>query len=144
VQAINSSLCRLLPPGAFFTLLYARLNRRTGRFTLVNAGHPPAILVPGKQGAATILRQEGDVVGAFADGVFGVTELTLQPGDRVFFYTDGLIEAAGIYEGRLQSLADACQALRGLPLDEVVPAVVDRLMAGLTASDDTLLMGVEN
>jgi sigma-B regulation protein RsbU (phosphoserine phosphatase) len=144
VQAINSSLCRLLPPGAFFTLLYARLNHRTGRFTLVNAGHPPAILLPTKEDAATILRQEGDVVGAFSDATFGVIELTLQPGDRVFFYTDGLIEATGIYEERLQSLADACQALRGLPLDEMVPVVVNQLMDGLIATDDTLLMGVEN
>jgi sigma-B regulation protein RsbU (phosphoserine phosphatase) len=144
VSCINSSLCRLLPPGAFFTLLYARLNHRTGRLSLVNAGHPPAILVPGNGDFPAILRQEGDVVGAFADAVFGVAELTLQPGDRAFFFTDGLIEAAGVYEDRLQSLADACNRTRNLPLAEMVSAIVDELMAGLSATDDTLLMGVEN
>jgi sigma-B regulation protein RsbU (phosphoserine phosphatase) len=143
VSAINSSLCRLLPSGAFFTLVYARLNHRTGRLSLVNAAHPPAILVPRNGDLPTILRQEGDVVGAFPDAVFAVTELTLQPGDRVFFYTDGLIEATGVYEERLQILAGACDALRNLPLEETVSSVVEQLMKGLSAADDTLLMGVE-
>jgi len=32
---------------------------------------------------------------------------------------------------------------RSLPLHELVPAVVDTVMAGITAADDTLLLGVE-
>ena len=92
VRAINNSLCRFLPPSAFFTLVYARLNHRTGRLSLVNAGHPPAMVVRSDEGPPMILRQEGDVVGAFADAVFGIDELTLKPGDRIFLYTDGLIE----------------------------------------------------
>jgi sigma-B regulation protein RsbU (phosphoserine phosphatase) len=63
VHAINSSLCRFLPPGAFFTLVYARLNHQTGHLCLVNAGHPPAIVVHGNRNEAVIVRQEGDVVG---------------------------------------------------------------------------------
>jgi len=144
VQAINNSLCRLLPPGAFFTLIYARLNHRTGRLSLVNAGHPPAIVVPLNGESAEILCQDGDVVGAFADAVFGVTELTLQPGDRIFFFTDGLVEIHGSYEEGLQRLADACHAKRKLPLHEQVSEVVKAVVKGFSSSDDTLLLGVEN
>jgi len=143
VRSINSSLCRILPPSAFFTLVYARFNHRTGRVLVVNAGHPPAIVIHPDQSEATILRQEGDVVGAFADAAFGVAELTLMPGDRLFLYTDGLIETGGSYEGGLERLANTCVSNRNLPLSELVPAVVDDVMAGLSPADDTLLVGVE-
>jgi sigma-B regulation protein RsbU (phosphoserine phosphatase) len=143
VSAMNSALCRFLPPGALFTLAYARLNRQTGRMSLVNAGHPPAIVVHANGNEPVIVRQEGDVVGAFADAGFGATELNLRPGDRIFFYTDGLIETGGSYEQGLQRLAGACFSHRALPLSDLVPAVAEEVMSGLSAVDDTLLMGVE-
>jgi sigma-B regulation protein RsbU (phosphoserine phosphatase) len=143
VRAINNSLCRMLPSGAFFTLVYARLNHQTGRLSLVNAGHPPAIVLRNSGGDPVIVRQEGDVVGAFADAVFSIEEMTLQKGDRIFFYTDGLIETGGSYEENLHRLASACVSRRSLPLDDLVPAVVNDVMANLSPADDTLFMGVE-
>jgi sigma-B regulation protein RsbU (phosphoserine phosphatase) len=143
VRAINSSLCRFLPSGAFFTLIYARLNHRTGRLSLVNAGHPPAIVLRHGGGDPVLVRQEGDVVGAFADAVFGLHEMTLQSGDRILLYTDGLIETGGSYQEGLDRLASACFTRRSLPLDEFVPAIVNDVMTNPSAADDTLFMGVE-
>jgi phosphoserine phosphatase RsbU/P len=37
LRALNSALPRILPSGAFFTLIYARLNRRSHRLSLANA-----------------------------------------------------------------------------------------------------------
>ena len=143
VRAINSSLCHLLPSGAFFTLAYARLNHRTGHLSLVNAGHPPAIIVNSSGDKSTILRQEGDVIGAFEDAYFGVVELTLNPGDRLFLYTDGLIENGFSYEEGLQRLASACVARRTLPLSDLVPALVESVVGSWSPEDDLLMMGVE-
>lgn len=143
VRAINNSLCRFLPSGAFFTLIYARLNHRTGNLSLVSAGHPPVIVVHVDSTKPLIVRQEGDVVGAFADAVFGVAELTLARDDRLFLYTDGLIETGSTYEQGLERLAEACFAHRHLPMGELVNAVVNDVTAGRCASDDTLLLGVE-
>jgi sigma-B regulation protein RsbU (phosphoserine phosphatase) len=143
VRAINSSLRHILPRGAFFTLIYARVNRQTGRVSLVNAGHPPAIISRHAADEPDILRQEGDVVGAFDDAVFGEAELTLEIGDRIFLYTDGLIENGGPYEEGLQTLARACHARRKLPLHDAIPAVVDDVVLSPSPADDTLLMGVE-
>jgi sigma-B regulation protein RsbU (phosphoserine phosphatase) len=109
----------------------------------VNAGHPPVIVVKGDGDEPVILRQEGDVVGAFPDAVFGTAELTLEPGDRIFLYTDGLIEIGGSYEEGLERLAGACFSRRPLSLLELIPAAVDDVMAGVCATDDTLLVGVE-
>ena len=143
VRAMNSSLRRFLPSGAFFTLIYARLNHRTGHLSLVSAGHPPAIVLRVNGTRPVIMRQEGDVVGAFADAVFGVAELTLSPGDRLFLYTDGLIEGSSSYEKGLQRLASACLSGRTLPLRDLVPAVLEDVMFGRSPADDLLIMGVE-
>ena len=143
VSAINSSLCRFLPSGAFFTLIYVRLNHRTGHLSLVSAGHPPAIVVHVNDEQPMILRQEGDVLGAFDDAVFGSAELTLTPGDRLFLYTDGVIETGPSYEEGLERLAGAFAKRRTLPLADLVPAVVEDVMAGLSPTDDLLLVGVE-
>jgi sigma-B regulation protein RsbU (phosphoserine phosphatase) len=143
VRAINSALCRFLPSGAFFTLVYARLNHRTGQLSLVNAGHPPAIVVHGSGAQPRILRQEGDVLGAFSDAVFGVMELTLHDGDRLFLYTDGLIENGSSYERGLQRMVNACFARRTLPLAEMVSAVNGDMIADSSPADDLLLVGVE-
>jgi hypothetical protein len=69
--------------------------------------------------------------------------MTLKRGERIFFYTDGLIEGRGSYEEGLLRLARACLARQALPLRDVVPAVVDEVTAELPATDDTLLVGVE-
>lgn len=143
VGAINNSLCRVLPSGAFFTLLYARLNHRTGRLSLVSAGHPPLILVHSDGRPVSVVRLDGDVVGAFRDSSFGSAELTIQPGDRMFLYSDGLIETGGSHDEGIRRLAQACLNRQSSPLAELVPAVVNEITAGIAVIDDTLLLGIE-
>jgi sigma-B regulation protein RsbU (phosphoserine phosphatase) len=143
VFAINSALCRVLPSGSFFTLVYARLNHQTGSLFLVNAGHPPAIVIHADNSEPVVIEQEGDVVGAFPEVVYGTKQLTLRKGDRVFFYTDGLIELGDSREEAIERLVRACSSRKSMPLSELIPAVVDDVMNGRPAADDMLLMGVE-
>jgi phosphoserine phosphatase RsbU/P len=143
VRLINSALSRILPAGVFFTAIYARLNRRTGKLVLVNAGHPPAVVVRGKDQNVVVLRQDGDVIGAFADAVFEATEVPLSPGDRFFLYSDGLIESRGREENGLDRLVAACGAHQGSPLAAMVQSVVAELTRGALGQDDVLLLGVE-
>lgn len=143
VHALNSSLCRFMPSGAFFTLTYARLNHRTGDLSLVSAAAPPAIVVHAAKEAPTILLQEGDVLGAFPDAVFGGIELKLQPSDRLWLYTDGLIESGCTHEQGLARLASSCIARRTAPITTAVPLVIDDLIGDRSATDDLLLLGVD-
>ena len=143
LRSMNSTLCRILPEGVFFTLIYARLNRQNGRLSLVNAGHPPAIVLSGDEKDARVVHQEGDVVGVFADVTFDVKELTVRAGDRFFLYSDGLIEIGENHEGGIRRLTGACNALREAPLDRMVQSVVRDVTAGATVQDDIVFMGVE-
>lgn len=144
LRALNSGLRRILPPGAFFTLIYARLNRRSPRLSLANAAHPPAIVTQANSHEPLIVWQEGDVVGAFPDPVFAVTEMTLRPGDRLFLYSDGVVENGGPISVGVNRLAAACQARSGVPLGDLVPSVLDEVTAGHAAADDMVLLGVRH
>lgn len=139
---INRTLRRVLPETAYFTAIYARLNREFNTLTLVSAGHPPAVLVPASGGAVQVLQQEGDVVGIFPDPVFSVLELRVHPGDRLYLCTDGLIELTESRSDGVARLEEACGATAHLPMAEAVPTIVERLCAFSELNDDIILQGI--
>ena len=143
LRALNNALGRILPPGAFFTLIYARLNRRSHRLILANAGHPPAIVTIAKSREALIVRQEGDAVGAFPDPVFGVTEMTVHPGDRLFLYSDGGVENGGTTTEGINRLVEECQAGSDVPLADLVPSLLKKISNAHDIIDDVVLLGVD-
>jgi sigma-B regulation protein RsbU (phosphoserine phosphatase) len=143
VHSINGALDHILPEGVFFTLVYARLNRQNGRLSLVNAGHPPAIVVPVDGKDAVVVYQAGDVIGAFRDATFDLKELRVHPGDRFLLYSDGLIETRGSLQDGVRRLVDACIARREAPLETMVQSVVSDVTTANRVRDDIVLMGVE-
>jgi sigma-B regulation protein RsbU (phosphoserine phosphatase) len=143
VHLLNNALSRILPNGVFFTMIYARLNRATGQLQLVNAAHPPAVVLGGDYPTPEILWCEGDVVGAFPDAVFDCRELSVSRGDRLFFYSDGLIEPSELREGGVSGLVDVLCYWRAAPLQEAVRSTVDDYRCSGRCADDVLLMGID-
>ena len=144
LQTVNRVVCSFIPEGQYVTVVYGRLNRKTNRLSLVNAGHPPAI-VRKADGAVSVLWMRGDVVGAFDTPEFAVTELTVRPGDRVFMYSDALIEnspRAGRQEG-IEFLAEACGRVNGMDIQTAVPRLAELAMECGVPHDDIALMGIE-
>ena len=142
-RVIDKSLRRILPDGAFFSCLYARLNRASNRLVLVNAGHPPAILVAAADQSVRLLHQEGDLLGVFADATFGILDVPVRPGDRFFLYSDGLVELSGTREDEIARLGEQCQKTLALPLAEAVAAIVTAQCGGVAPKDDIVLLGVQ-
>lgn len=144
VQAMNRIFGRVLPPGLHFTAIYARLDRRGRRLSLVTAGHPPAILIPAAGGPGTLLESESDVVGGFTDAVFDARELPVQAGDRIFLYSDGLVEAGGSSrQGGEVRLLHACERSRGAPLAQAVDALKRDMTLAAKVTDDVVLLGID-
>lgn len=56
------------------------------------AGHPPPLLVDGEK--VTELAETGPVLGAFADVVWRIGRVSVEPGQQLVMVTDGVIEAS--------------------------------------------------
>src|SRR5215216_6312427 len=91
LQRINNSLYPEIPPNMFVTCLAAILDSRTGRLQYANAGHDlPYVRHAGGVG---VLRATGMPLGLMPNMNYEQKEITLEPGDNVLLYSDGLIEA---------------------------------------------------
>ncbi|MDO0926651.1 PP2C family protein-serine/threonine phosphatase [Streptomyces sp. TG1A-8] len=78
-------------PDHFVTAQMMRLDTATGRLQWVNAGHPAPLLVRGHR---VVRRLHGPTT--LPVGFGGpeplISELSLEPGDRIMCFTDGLVE----------------------------------------------------
>lgn len=75
----------------FATGLVGRLDLRRAVLSVVNAGHVAPFLAR-EHKVAPLALPVGLPLGMFDDAVYTVTELALQPGDRLVFVTDGMLE----------------------------------------------------
>lgn len=142
-RSINDSLRRVLPESAYFTAIYARIERTAKRLTLVNAGHPSAILLSAATGEARLLEQAGDILGVFADASFGVMEVSIRTGDRLYLYTDGLVEMPGNRTQGYAQIVQACQHTAQHPLAASVNHIVTTMCGNHDPADDIVLLGIE-
>jgi serine phosphatase RsbU (regulator of sigma subunit) len=96
LPSINAQLCDRMPAGRFITLAFLEIHLPTHRVTLANAGHlPPLLRRP--DGSSTLLAQDvaGIPVGIERTATYGVFRQTVEPGQAIVLYTDGVTEAVG-------------------------------------------------
>jgi phosphoserine phosphatase RsbU/P len=82
-----------LADGRFVTAFYGVLNRRTREFAYANAGHPYPLRFVARTGAVEPLAAQGFMLGIVPGERYRDRTVTLEPGDRLCFYTDGVVEA---------------------------------------------------
>jgi serine phosphatase RsbU (regulator of sigma subunit) len=116
---------------------------RTLNVVLASAGHPsPVLLRP--DGRAQVLGGGGVALGIFPDPEPAVQELQLDPGDVLFFFTDGLTGARGPQQTYFEDiLSDSLSDLADRPAAEVVSQmrkVVLDFSDGVLLDDLTMLV----
>jgi len=130
----------------YFTMIYGLLHTPTGRVTIACAGHPGPIV--SSHGTARIVRCHGNPVGLLEDARFSSEEFVLQPGDRLWLYSDGITESAdrnGTMFGT-DKLRARIEELQGTLLDDAVTALMEEVGAWTGApepDDDCTLMALE-
>ncbi|MFO7616124.1 MAG: fused response regulator/phosphatase [Bacteroidales bacterium] len=89
---VNKLLCNESVSCMFVTVFYGILNTLTGEIEYVNAGHnPPYRLTDGR--VEKVEMTNGTILGCLEDFNFQSKKVTLNPGDLLFLYTDGVTEA---------------------------------------------------
>jgi hypothetical protein len=90
---LNAQVTRHAPPSRFITLFYAVYQPETGRMDYVNAGHMPPLLRRHATGESLRLGATGVALGMFEHSPFAAESVTLDPGDLLVLYSDGITEA---------------------------------------------------
>jgi PAS domain S-box-containing protein len=91
LQRVNNILYPEISPHMFVTCLAALLDSRTGRLQYANAGHDLPYLR--HTDGVSELRATGMPLGLMPNMSYEEKEITLEPGESVLFYSDGLVEA---------------------------------------------------
>ncbi|MCF1508667.1 PP2C family protein-serine/threonine phosphatase [Streptomyces glomeratus] len=96
VGSVDQALARWLPD-QFCTAVVCRLDAETGVLRWVNCGHPPPLLIRDERVLAGALDSPPQppigLAGPLAPAARHVHETTLEPGDCILLYTDGVVEA---------------------------------------------------
>jgi len=93
IEYTNRLLCGESVDCMFVTALYCVYNIPTGKITYCNAGHNPPFILH-KDGSAEMLPVDTNVVLGIVEGAtFTEQTVTLQEGESILLYTDGVNEA---------------------------------------------------
>ncbi len=102
---LNDIMCSdiIKSHGMFITLFMACLDPAGGYLEYCNGGHPPPFYLRSAGGEVIPLKDGGPLVGQFPGTVYRSRRIDVGKGDRIFCYTDGVIEAAD-REGQLYGI----------------------------------------
>ncbi len=89
---LNNTLKRRISVSSFITFFYGELTPKTGEFIYCNAGHC-APIVHRSTGDIAFLEKGGTVLGFVDDVEYQIGRTTIQPGDTILLFTDGVTEA---------------------------------------------------
>jgi serine phosphatase RsbU (regulator of sigma subunit) len=119
------------------------LERGITRMRWANAGHLPPLVINPDGSVAELATWKGDLLlGVDPDTERRESVVTLDRGATVLLYTDGLIERRDAdLDAGLVRLRDTVLELAGLPLEELLDEVVERLVHG-RPEDDVALVAV--
>lgn len=131
----------------FFTISYLLLEPKTGLVRYCNGGHPPPLLVR-NNGSLARLDAGGTLVGLGGLLPYEEGEIYLQPGDRLYLYSDGITEhedPKGEMFGE-QRLINFFSQKQNNPLDNTADHFIKELQtfgAGAAPVDDISLLCIQ-
>ena len=131
----------------YFTIAYAVIDHRSGHLRYSLGGHPQPVLLR-TDGSIEVLDAGGPLIGLGTGLAFDEAELRLAPGDRLFLYTDGIVELSepgGAQFGE-ERLYRVVYDTRALPLETACDRLVAAALAfgaGSEPEDDITLLALE-
>lgn len=140
MQAADSAIAENNPRQMFITAIMLQVDLGTGEYRLVNAGHPPAVLV--SDGAVDIEGlPTGPLLGVMPDAEWDIRTGKLGAGGAMLLYTDGITESMND-AGELLGIAGLRSGLGGedaRALCERTVALATEFHSGEPSDDLTVL-----
>lgn len=149
LQLTNDYICREHAESSMFiTLFYGVLNLDTGDLAYVNAGHNPPLVLNSSTGHAHELEEGTLPIGILADQDYAVQHSTLQPGEYLVAFSDGITEAMNVAgelfdDQRLHAVLRSYAAESAQTIVTQVIAATEAHAAGAPQADDMTLLIVQ-
>jgi len=125
VSKLNKQIYAHTSPEKYATFFFALFDEDTRTLTYTNAGHLSPLLF--RNGEVTPLDSNGTVVGAFPFAKYDESCLTMNPGDLLVCYTDGITEPENAYGEMFgeERLIDLVKKHAGKDDHEIVQIVLE-------------------
>ncbi|MBM3310313.1 MAG: FHA domain-containing protein [Candidatus Aminicenantes bacterium] len=130
VGRLNAFVYKSSAPNAFITFFYAELDKDKGELRYVNAGHNPPLHLR-RDGSVGWLEGTGLCLGMLEGSAYELKAESLEPGDLVVLYTDGITESRNS-EGEeygLDRLVDYARGQADAPAEDVCVKLLEDLAA---------------
>jgi sigma-B regulation protein RsbU (phosphoserine phosphatase) len=130
----------------FATTFMGVLDPTKGSLLYINGGHCPPMHLDMEGNIKARLEATGPAVGMFQDAEFEISEVTLEPGDSLFMFTDGVTDVRNM-EGRLFKEAGIMPLLQPptSSIRELLNRVkdnIDNYMGDAVQFDDITMLGI--
>jgi sigma-B regulation protein RsbU (phosphoserine phosphatase) len=143
-QQVNRILCGRIAEDRFISFFYCIADSERGTLWFANAGHYAPVLVRAG-GEVERLTAGGAVLGVFPEGSYGQERISMEGGDRLVLFTDGITEARDesdeeFGEDRLAALATEHRACSAPALQARLTEAVSSFASGRFHDDATLIV----
>jgi phosphoserine phosphatase RsbU/P len=143
---LNRLIYDASPSNRYATFFYGVYDPKSREFMYVNGGHNPPMIFRG--GEVLRLEEGGPVVGLFGPAQYSQGIVTLQVGDTLVLFTDGVSEAMNAADDEFDEprLIEAVRSGAGLKAVDLIDHIMrecDAFVAGAPQHDDMTLVVVK-
>lgn len=148
LQTANDSICTRNKEEMFVTVWFGILEISTGIIKCANAGHEKPMVIKADGEVVLINEKPNFVIGGMEGMKYREYEIALNPGDKIFLYTDGVAEATDSDNNLfgIDRTIDALKENTSADSEEVlgnVRAAVDRFVGEAEQFDDLTMLCLE-
>ncbi len=140
-EEANRRLCSQNPMGLFVTCILAMVDLKAGTVDYVSAGHEPPLMIGTDDSRWPLPGTNGVPMGLLDDFPYESGTVSLQPGETLFLYTDGLTDMVNL-DGDLfgkERLEQSLTNASGHPPADLVDFIwteIDTFATGTAPADD--------
>lgn len=145
IKNINKKVCETNKQGLFVTMLAGIVNINTGKTTLINCGHNPPLIKRQNSKYEYLKLTPNIPLGVFDDAEFELYETTLNAGDLIYTYTDGVTEATNINneifgEERLYECLNSIEETTPKTISQQIKSSLQKYTNSALQSDDITML----
>ena len=145
---VNNLLCESNSEEMFITAFEGVLDLETGEFNYVNAGHEMPFICKANGDFEPYKIRAAFVLAGMEDMKYRAGSMTLEPGDKIFQYTDGVTEATNVHNELygMERLGKILNKVKNGTPQEILPAVkadIDEFVGKAPQFDDITMLCLE-